>query len=192
MNTVVSANAAAGLRCGDRDAVVPQTVDGNRPWNRFRRCQPAIRVPIRPTCRPDRPDDYSRSRRRCDRSYDAALRSVVRPAHQRADRHAARRAAPQPRRRLLGRVLDDQDGQLAPVPDPGRPRRGDASPTGRRPRGVHVKALFAKHGGRSALTGEVVSGGEIHRYRYTIGTALLNNNWSQPEVQGSSGTSPPR
>lgn len=48
----------------------------------------------------------------------------------------------------------------------------------------HVRALFSKHEiATSALTGEVITGGEIHRYRHTVGTALLNNNWTQPEVQ---------
>jgi site-specific recombinase XerD len=49
---------------------------------------------------------------------------------------------------------------------------------------THVRALFAKHGVcKSNITGEAVTGGEIHRYRHTVGTALLNNNWTQPEVQ---------
>lgn len=47
-----------------------------------------------------------------------------------------------------------------------------------------VKDLFAKHGiTHSSMTGEKITGGEIHRYRHTVGTALLNNDWTQPEVQ---------
>lgn len=33
------------------------------------------------------------------------------------------------------------------------------------------------------MTGERITGGEIHRYRHTVGTALLNNDWTQAEVQ---------
>ncbi len=48
----------------------------------------------------------------------------------------------------------------------------------------HVRHLFAIHDiTGSAITGERVTGGEIHRYRHTVGTTLLNNNWTQPEVQ---------
>jgi hypothetical protein len=47
-----------------------------------------------------------------------------------------------------------------------------------------VRDLFAKHGiTRSSMTGEKITGGEIHRYRHTVGTALLNNDWTQAEVQ---------
>lgn len=34
----------------------------------------------------------------------------------------------------------------------------------------------------SAITGEPVSGADIHRFRHTIGTELLNNGWTQQEV----------
>jgi hypothetical protein len=33
------------------------------------------------------------------------------------------------------------------------------------------------------MTGEKITGGEIHRYRHTVGTAPLNNDWTQAEVQ---------
>jgi integrase len=47
-----------------------------------------------------------------------------------------------------------------------------------------VRDLFAKHAiTRSSMTGEKITGGEIHRYRHTVGTALLNNDWTQAEVQ---------
>jgi integrase len=47
-----------------------------------------------------------------------------------------------------------------------------------------VRRLFVKHQlVQSSMTGEVITGGEIHRYRHTVGTALLNNDWTQPEVQ---------
>lgn len=47
-----------------------------------------------------------------------------------------------------------------------------------------VRTLFIKHKIiYSTVTGEAISGGAVHRFRHTIGTALLNNNWSQPEVQ---------
>jgi integrase len=47
-----------------------------------------------------------------------------------------------------------------------------------------VRDLFAKHAiTRSSMTGEKITGGEIHRYRHTVGTALLNNSWTQAEVQ---------
>lgn len=48
----------------------------------------------------------------------------------------------------------------------------------------HIAASFARNGiTDSGLTGEAITGGEIHRYRHTIGTALLNNGWTQQEVQ---------
>jgi integrase len=48
----------------------------------------------------------------------------------------------------------------------------------------HIAAVFTRNGIEcSTDTGERVTGGEIHRYRHTIGTALLNNGWSQQEVQ---------
>lgn len=48
----------------------------------------------------------------------------------------------------------------------------------------HVRRAFERAGiTTSSLTGERVTGGEIHRYRHTIGTSLLNAGWSQREVQ---------
>lgn len=48
----------------------------------------------------------------------------------------------------------------------------------------HLRVLFTERGiNRSTITGETVTGGEFHRFRHTVGTALLNNNWTQPEVQ---------
>lgn len=47
-----------------------------------------------------------------------------------------------------------------------------------------VAASFERNGiTQSTITGELISGGAIHRYRHTIGTTLLNNGWSQREVQ---------
>lgn len=49
---------------------------------------------------------------------------------------------------------------------------------------AYIREQFVKHGiTRSTVTGETISGGEIHRFRHTVGTALINNNWAQPEVQ---------
>ncbi|MGC4175336.1 tyrosine-type recombinase/integrase [Demequina sp.] len=48
----------------------------------------------------------------------------------------------------------------------------------------HVAEAFVRNGiHMSAVTGEVVRGSQIHRYRHTIGTQLLNNGWTQREVQ---------
>lgn len=48
----------------------------------------------------------------------------------------------------------------------------------------HTYKAFIRNGiTESSITGERISGSSIHRFRHTIGTALLNNNWSQPEVQ---------
>ncbi len=48
----------------------------------------------------------------------------------------------------------------------------------------HIRASFERLGiHTSSITGEKITGGEIHRYRHTIGTALLNAGWSQREVQ---------
>jgi integrase len=56
----------------------------------------------------------------------------------------------------------------------------------------HVTQLFTRHGiTHSQLTGERITGGEIHRYRHTVGTTLLNNNWSQREVQDFLGHASP-
>jgi integrase len=55
-----------------------------------------------------------------------------------------------------------------------------------------VTRLFAQHGiTHSQLTGERISGGEIHRYRHTVGTTLLNSDWSQREVQDFLGHASP-
>jgi integrase len=56
----------------------------------------------------------------------------------------------------------------------------------------HVSALFTRHGITcSQLTGERITGGEIHRYRHTVGTTLLNNSWTQREVQDFLGHASP-
>ncbi len=48
----------------------------------------------------------------------------------------------------------------------------------------HMRRAFARnHITYSSITGERVRGGEIHRYRHTIATALLNSDWTQPQVQ---------
>ena len=44
---------------------------------------------------------------------------------------------------------------------------------------------------RSSMTGESVAGGQVHRFRHSIGTELLNNGWTQQEVQKFLGHSSP-
>lgn len=47
-----------------------------------------------------------------------------------------------------------------------------------------VAKSFLRHGiTHSSITGEAITGGSIHRFRHTIGTTLLNNGWTQREVQ---------
>lgn len=47
-----------------------------------------------------------------------------------------------------------------------------------------VWALYRKHGiTSSTITGEVLTGAQLHRFRHTIATGLLNEGWSQYEVQ---------
>lgn len=47
-----------------------------------------------------------------------------------------------------------------------------------------IAKSFVRNGiTHSTITGEAVTGGSIHRYRHTIGTTLLNNGWTQREVQ---------
>lgn len=49
---------------------------------------------------------------------------------------------------------------------------------------IRLRNLFEEHGITvSSQTGEIVTGGEVHRYRHTVGTSLLNNEWTQREVQ---------
>lgn len=44
--------------------------------------------------------------------------------------------------------------------------------------------LYTKHGiHQSALSGEVLTGPQLHRFRHSIATGLLNEGWSQYEVQ---------
>ncbi|WP_241548385.1 tyrosine-type recombinase/integrase [Gordonia alkanivorans] len=44
--------------------------------------------------------------------------------------------------------------------------------------------LFTEHGiTTSTTTGEPISGGDVHRFRHTIATTLLNNGWTQQEVR---------
>lgn len=60
---------------------------------------------------------------------------------------------------------------------------GVARPWSKSGFGGRVAELFTEHGILdSKLTGEPVSGAEIHRFRHTIGTELLNNGWTQHEV----------
>jgi integrase len=48
----------------------------------------------------------------------------------------------------------------------------------------HIRRAFLRNGiTQSSITGEPISGSSIHRYRHTIGTTLLNNQWTQTEVQ---------
>jgi len=47
-----------------------------------------------------------------------------------------------------------------------------------------LAALFREHGiTNSTITGEPISGGDVHRFRHTIGMTLLNNGWTQQEVR---------
>ncbi|WP_156452676.1 tyrosine-type recombinase/integrase, partial [Mycobacterium gordonae] len=47
-----------------------------------------------------------------------------------------------------------------------------------------LAALFTEHGiTTSTITGEPISGGDVHRFRHTIGMTLLNNGWTQQEVR---------
>ena len=49
--------------------------------------------------------------------------------------------------------------------------------------------LFTEHGiTESTTTGEPISGGDVHRFRHTIATTLLNNGWTQQEVRDFSAT----
>jgi hypothetical protein len=48
----------------------------------------------------------------------------------------------------------------------------------------HLSRLFDEYGiTSSTTTGEPISGGDVHRFRHTIGTTLLNNGWTQQEVR---------
>lgn len=47
-----------------------------------------------------------------------------------------------------------------------------------------IEKLYIERGiTESSLTGELVSGQDIHRFWHTIGTQLLNAGWTQPQVQ---------
>lgn len=47
-----------------------------------------------------------------------------------------------------------------------------------------LAAMFREHGiTSSTITGESVSGGDVHRFRHTVGMTLLNNGWTQQEVR---------
>ncbi|TWS22773.1 phage integrase family protein [Tsukamurella sputi] len=47
-----------------------------------------------------------------------------------------------------------------------------------------LAALFREHDITTSITtGEKISGGDVHRFRHTIGMNLLNNGWTQPEVR---------
>lgn len=47
-----------------------------------------------------------------------------------------------------------------------------------------VEQLYVERGiTESSITGEIISGKDIHRFRHTIGTELLNAGWTQPQVQ---------
>ena len=55
-----------------------------------------------------------------------------------------------------------------------------------------MNKAFERNGVRqSTMTGETVTGSEFHRYRHTIGTALLNRGWTQPQVQAYLGHASP-
>ncbi|MFD3038542.1 tyrosine-type recombinase/integrase [Mycolicibacterium senegalense] len=73
---------------------------------------------------------------------------------------------------------------LFPSPKQSNPNRGTTRPwsvTGFR---KHIATSFRRNGiTQSSVTGEQIRGSEIHRYRHTIGTALLNSGWSQREVK---------
>lgn len=48
----------------------------------------------------------------------------------------------------------------------------------------HLAALFEEYGiTESSVTGERISGGDVHRFRHTVGMTLLNNGWTQQEVR---------
>jgi integrase len=48
----------------------------------------------------------------------------------------------------------------------------------------HLSTLFDAAGiTSSAVTGEPISGGDVHRFRHTVGMTLLNNGWTQQEVR---------
>lgn len=48
----------------------------------------------------------------------------------------------------------------------------------------HLSALFEEQGiTSSTVTGEQISGGDVHRFRHTVGMTLLNNGWTQQEVR---------
>lgn len=50
--------------------------------------------------------------------------------------------------------------------------------------GEAFERLFLKHAiVESKVTGETVSGADVHRFRHTIGTQLLNAGWTQQQVQ---------
>lgn len=58
--------------------------------------------------------------------------------------------------------------------------------------GARFASLFEEHRiTSSSLTGETISGAEVHRFRHTIGTELLNAGWSAAEVQAFLGHSSP-
>lgn len=47
-----------------------------------------------------------------------------------------------------------------------------------------IWALYQQHGiGRSSVTGERMTGAQLHRFRHSIATALLAEGWTQYEVQ---------
>lgn len=72
---------------------------------------------------------------------------------------------------------------LFPSPQRSNERAGRVHPWSTSGFRSHVAASFIRNNiTHSALTGERISGGSIHRYRHTIGTALLNSGWSQHEV----------
>lgn len=48
----------------------------------------------------------------------------------------------------------------------------------------HLASLFEEYGiTKSSVTGEKISGGDVHRFRHTVGMTLLNNGWTQQEVR---------
>lgn len=77
----------------------------------------------------------------------------------------------------------DDAEYLFPSPKRSSERAGRVHPWSTSGFRNHVAASFVRNGiTRSSITGEDISGGAIHRYRHTIGTALLNAGWAQHEV----------
>jgi integrase len=80
-------------------------------------------------------------------------------------------------------VYGDQAEYMFPSPARSNRRAGTVEPWSASGFRNAVAASFVRNGITvSSKTGERISGGQIHRYRHTVGTALLNSGWSQHEV----------